>query len=257
MFKAIRITILLLLLVLAAGQTWLTRVRATAWEVPLEAVVYPINGDGSAAAARCIAGLTVDDFQPVADFVAGEGKRYNLQLGRPLTVELAGEVGSLPPVAPVGGAIPAIMLWSLRLRWWAWWVDNYQGPGDIKLFVLYYDPADHRQLDHSLGLQKGQVGVVKAFAARRDAPGNNVVIAHELLHTLGATDKYDLATGQPTFPDGFAEPERQPLYPQERAEIMGGVVPMAVGQVAMPEGLGQVVVGPATAKEIGWVKDRS
>ena len=85
------------------------------------------------------------------------------------------------------------------MRWWAWRVDNYQGPGDIKLFVLYYDPANHRQLDHSLGLQKGQVGVVKAFAARRDAPGNNVVLAHELLHTLGATDKYDLATGRPPF----------------------------------------------------------
>lgn len=252
MFKAIRITILLLLLVLAAGHTWLTRQRTTAWEVPLEAVVYPVNGDGSAAAAHYIEGLTAEDFQPVADFVAGEGKRYNLELARPLTVELAGAVNSLPPVAPVTGSIPAIMLWSLRLRWWAWRVDNYQGPGDIKLFVLYYDPADHRQLDHSLGLEKGQVGVVKAFAARRDAPGNNVVLAHELLHTLGATDKYDLATGLPIYPDGFAEPERQPRYPQEKAELMGAVVPVAAGQVAMPEGLGQVVVGPATAREIGW-----
>jgi len=252
MFKAIRITILLLLLVLAAGHTWLTRLRSTAWEVPLEAVIYPVNGDGSAVAARYIGGLTVEDFQPIADFVAWEGKRYSLELARPLTVELAGEVSSLPPVAPVTGSIPAIMLWSLRLRWWAWRVDNYQGPGDIKLFVLYYDPATHRQLDHSLGLQKGQVGVVKAFAARRDAPGNNVVLAHELLHTLGATDKYDLTTGQPSFPDGFAEPERQPLYPQEWAELMGAVVPVAAGKFAMPLGLGQVVIGELTAREIGW-----
>lgn len=252
MFKAIRITILLLLLVLAAGHTWLTRQRTTAWEVPLEAVFYPVNADGSEAAARYIAGLAAEDFQPVADFVAWEGKRYNLELARPLTVELAGEVSSQPPEAPVTGSIPVIMLWSLRLRWWAWRVDNYQGPGDIKLFVLYYDPASHHQLDHSLGLQKGQVGVVKAFAARRDAPGNNVVLAHELLHTLGATDKYDLASGLPIFPDGFAEPERRPLYPQDRAEIMGAVVPVAAGQIAMPEGLGQVVVGELTAREIGW-----
>lgn len=252
MFKAIRITILLLLLVLAAGHTWLTRLRATSWKVPLEAVIYPVNADGSMAASRYIAGLTVEEFQPVADFVAGEGKRYHLELARPITVELAGEVSSQPPTAPVNGAVPAIMLWSLRLRWWAWRVDNYQGPGDIKLFVLYYDSAANRQLDHSLGLQKGQIGVVKAFADRRDALGNNVVIAHELLHTLGATDKYDLATGLPIYPEGFAEPARQPRYPQERAEIMGAVVPVAEGQVAMPEGLGQVVVGPATAKEIGW-----
>jgi hypothetical protein len=252
MFKAIRITVLLLLLVLAAGQTWLTRVRSTSWEVPLEAVVYPVNADGSAAAARYIEKLTVEEFQPGADFIAREGKRYGMTLADPLRFELAGQVNSQPPEPPVAGMIPAIMLWSLRLRWWAWRVDNYQGPGDIKLFVLYYDPADHHQLDHSLGLQKGQVGVVKAFADRRDGPGNNVVIVHELLHTLGATDKYDLATGQPILPDGYAEPERQPLYPQEQAEIMGAVVPVAAGQVAMPEGLGQVVVGEVTAREIGW-----
>lgn len=254
MFKAIRITILLLLLVLAAGHTWLTRVRSTAWEVPLEAVIYPINADGSAAAARYIAGLTVEDFQPVADFVAWEGKRHGMTMSNPLRLELAGEVASQPPEAPMAGSIPAIMFWSLRLRWWAWQVDNYQGPGDIKLFVLYYDPADHRQLDHSLGLQKGQIGVVRVFSTRNDAPRNNVVIAHELLHTLGATDKYDLASGQPFFPDGFAEPERKPLYPQELAEIMGAVVPVAEGKIAMPDGLGRVVVGVATAREIGWVK---
>jgi len=252
MFKYIRIAILLLLLVLVGLNSWLTRVRTTSWEVPLEAVIYPVNADGSGVAARYIAGLTPEDFQPVAKFLAGEGRRHGMTLADPLRLELSGEINSQPPTAPVGGSIPAIMLWSLRLRWWAWWVDNYQGPGDIKLFVLYYDPAGQRQLDHSLGLQKGLLGVVKAFADRRDSAGNNVVIAHELLHTLGATDKYDLATGIPIFPEGFAEPERQPRYPQEQAELMGAVVPVAAGQIAMPEGLGQVVIGPATAKEIGW-----
>jgi len=253
MFKTIRIASLLLLLFLVALCSWQTRLRTTSWTVPLAAVVYPVNGDGSAVAAQYIAGLTQEDFQPVAAFLAREGRRHGMTLADPLGLELSGEVASQPPVAPVGGSIPAIMLWSLRLRWWAWRVDNHPGPGDIKLFVLYYDPANQHQLDHSLGLQKGLLGVVKAFADRRDAPGNNVVITHELLHTLGATDKYDLATGQPSYPDGFAEPERQPRYPQERAEIMGAVVPVAEGQIAMPEGLAQVVVGPATAREIGWM----
>jgi hypothetical protein len=252
MFKAIRITILLLLLVLAAGHTWLTRQRATAWEVPLVAVIYPINGDGSATASRYIDALKVEDFQPVADFVADQGRRYGLTLAPPVRLELAAELGSLPPAPPIAGSIPQIMFWSLRLRWWAWRVDNYQGPGDIKLFLLYYDPEANQQLDHSLGLQKGQIGVVKAFAARRNGPGNNVVIAHELLHTLGATDKYDPATGQPLFPDGYAEPARQPALPQELAEIMGAVVPLAEDESVMPEGLGQVVVGELTAQEIGW-----
>jgi len=252
MFKAIRIAALMLLLVLVALSSWLTKQRTTAWQVPLEAVIYPVNADGSAIAASYIARLTAEEYQPVASFLAREGRRHGMTLADPLRVELAGEITSQPPAAPVGGSIPEIMLWSLRLRWWAWRVDNYQGPGDIKLFVLYYDPAGRTQLDHSLGLQKGLIGVAKVFADRRDTPGNNVVIVHELLHTLGATDKYDLATGQPTYPDGFAEPGRQPRYPQQKAEIMGAVVPVAADQIAMPDGLEQVVVGSATAREIGW-----
>ena len=56
---------------------------------------------------------------------------------------------------------------------------------------------------------------------------DDMVIAHELLHTLGATDKYDLRTNQPAHPDGFAEPDREPLYPQSFAELMGGRIPVS------------------------------
>ena len=44
---------------------------------------------------------------------------------------------------------------------------------------------------HSTGLQKGMLGVVNAFASADQEGSNAVVIAHELLHTFGATDKYD------------------------------------------------------------------
>ena len=78
------------------------------------------------------------------------------------------------------------------------------------------------------------------------------MIAHELLHTLGATDKYDLQTNQPCFPHGFAEPDREPRYPQALAELMGGRIPISSDEAQTPESLRQVVVGPATAAEIGW-----
>ena len=79
-----------------------------------------------------------------------------------------------------------------------------------------------------------------------------MIITHELLHTLGATDKYDPQTNQPFFPDGFAEPERTPLYPQRWAEIMGGFIAVSEEKGLMPEGLSQTVIGPLTAGEIGW-----
>ena len=81
---------------------------------------------------------------------------------------------------------------------------------------------------------------------------NAVVIAHELLHTVGASDKYDLATGAPLFPNGYADPQQQPLYPQAKTEIMAGRRPLSAGEAEMPRNLRHVIVGPATALEIHW-----
>ena len=94
------------------------------------------------------------------------------------------------------------------------------------------------------------VGVVNAYASRRRTGSNNVIIAHEFLHTLGATDKYDPADGQPIAPDGLAEPDRRPLYPQRLAEIMGGRTALAENDAVIPKGLRFAVIGPLTASEI-------
>ncbi len=79
------------------------------------------------------------------------------------------------------------------------------------------------------------------------------VAAHELLHTLGATDKYD-AAGRTQVPDGLAEPDRTPLYPQIRAEVMARNRVLQPGQERPPDTLAELGVGPATAREIGWVR---
>jgi hypothetical protein len=83
---------------------------------------------------------------------------------------------------------------------------------------------------------------------------NNVVIAHEILHTLGASDKYDPATLAPLYPSGYAEPARVPRYPQPFAEIMAGRRAVSAGESVMPESLDEVIVGQATALEIRWMK---
>ena len=60
---------------------------------------------------------------------------------------------------------------------------------------MYHDPSTLQTVPDSHGMQKGLIGVVHAFAQRPMAGTNNIVITHELLHTLGATDKYDPGTG--------------------------------------------------------------
>ena len=107
-------------------------------------------------------------------------------------------------------------------------------------------------MPHSLGLTKGLIGVVYAFAAPEMTAENGVVIAHEMLHTVGATDKYNLADDAPRFPEGFGDPGQIPLYPQRNAELMAGRRMLASDRWEQASSLDEVVVGAATAQEIRW-----
>lgn len=252
MFKTIRVAILLFILVFVALGAWLAQARSTDWNNSLWVKVYPINADGSAVVDRYIASLTVEAFAGIEQFVARETERYGRSVERPLRMELGQAVGQQPPVVDPGAGVLSIMTWSLKLRWWASRTGGDQDriTPDVRIFVRYHDPEDAYILENSVGLQKGMVGIVNARASRRHAGANNVVIAHEFMHTLGASDKYDMATGLPLAPDGLAEPDRQPLYPQRRAEIMGGRIALAEDDAIVPKSLEYVVIGPATAGEI-------
>jgi hypothetical protein len=123
--------------------------------------------------------------------------------------------------------------------------------GRVRLFVVYHEGEEGRPLQHSLGLQKGLIGVVHVFAQEKQNRQNNVVITHELLHALGASDKYD-ASGMPAYPEGFGEPGDGPHYPQRTAEIMAGRLALAPQKAEIPESLDVCVVGYRTAYEINW-----
>lgn len=258
-FRTLRIGLLMLLLIGVAGDAWLTRLRTTNWVNPLWVSVYPINADGSAATARYIASLSNESFEPVEAFFASEAARYGVHQSSPMQLRLAPELNEMPPPPPENGQRLAVMAWSLKMRYWAWSTAraNHDSSSNIQVFVQYNDPALTDRVAHSLGLQKGLIGVVNAFASRKMTGQNNVVIAHELLHTVGATDKYDPHNSLPLYPQGFADPDRKPLYPQKRAEIMGGRIPISDQKAELPMSLGKTLVGPETAEEINWMKPAS
>ena len=79
------------------------------------------------------------------------------------------------------------------------------------------------------------------------------VVAHELMHTLGATDKYD-ASERAVVPAGLVEPNRQPLYPQAFVEVMARNRPISQSAEAVPQTLDELGVGEVTAREIGWLR---
>ena len=117
-----------------------------------------------------------------------------------------------------------VALWSLRLRYWAWRVaaDDPLPTPDVQVFAVYHESDGQHAAPDSTGLQKGLLAVAHLFCGSDAAAGNSLVVTHELLHTLGATDKYDRRTGQPLAPQGLGDPEQSPLYPQASGEIMAG-----------------------------------
>jgi hypothetical protein len=256
MFKRLRILVLLLILLFVALNTYFDRVYSTDWDSPLRVTLFPINGDGSAVTEGYINALPGSDFLALEAFFTEEAARYAISLERPVRFAHGNRIRELPPILEPDSNLVSSIFWSLRTRYWAWRVPEHgNGPDpDVQLFVLYHDPEKSPTLPHSIGLQKGLFGIVNVFADRELEGSNDTVIAHELLHTLGATDKYNLHDNQPIHPLGFAEPQREPLYPQVFAELMGGRIPLSPDESQIPISLRQVIVGPVTALEIGWTK---
>ncbi|HIP68704.1 MAG TPA: hypothetical protein EYH06_08955 [Chromatiales bacterium] len=254
-FKNFRILILLLILFAVAAETWLSELRTTSWKQPLWVVIYPTNGDGSTTSQQIIDTLSLEDFTEIETFYKKEAERYGVAIEKPVSIQLSEEIKQRPPATPEHDSGPLnIALWSLKMRWWAWQNDNYEGPNpDIKLFAEYHSQGSETG-HHSFGLKKGRISVARIYASKKYRAKNNVIIAHELLHTLGATDKYNLNTLQPDYPLGYAEPNKRPLFPQTKCELMAGRIPISQTEVQMPNSLKQCIVGKATAIEIRWVK---
>jgi hypothetical protein len=256
MWRRLRIAVLLLILAFVALNTWFDRVYSTDWNIPLRVAVYPINGDGSEVTERFMQRIDSDDFLALEAFFTRQADNYGLAMERPVRFSLASRLDEMPPVLERGSGPLRGMLWSLRTRYWVWSTPDAPGPApDVKLFVLYHDPQYSPELPHSVGLQKGLFGIVNVFADRQMMGSNDAVTAHELLHTLGATDKYDPASNQPSWPDGYAEPQREPRYPQVFAELMAGRIAVSDSDATTPESLRHVVIGAKTATEIGWRKE--
>lgn len=252
----IRLALLLAVLVFVALGAWLDRRRSTDWDGTLRVTVYPIAVDDDATTRGYVAGLEDEDFDDLEDFFAEEAAAHDVELVDPVHVRISRAAREMPPLPAEDAGVLGIAGWSLRFRYWAWRVaaDDPLPPPDVQVFALYHAPDGRTALPDSLGLSKGLMAIAHLFADRDAAGSNLVVLAHELLHTLGASDKYDPATLQPHAPEGLAEPDRSPLYPQDYAELMGGRVALSAHEASMPEDLSQVLVGPATAQEIGWTR---
>jgi len=254
-FRNLRVVVLLGILALVLSSTLSENRRLTSWSQPLQVGIYPVMLDSSPAVAERLRELNADQFQPIANFVAQQAQRYGLPLRRPILLHVGRPAAARPPEPPRQEPHwSRIALFSLELRYWAWsTIREHELPrADVRLFIAYQDAAPGQRLPHSLGLWEGHLGIVNAYADPKMAHLNHITIAHELMHALGASDKYD-AELRPLHPDGYAEPDRRPRHPQRAAEIMAGRIPLSADALKDPDGFEEVVIGLGTAREIGWV----
>jgi hypothetical protein len=257
MFKRLRIAVLLYVLLFVAAAQFFAAQRSTDWNDTLWVDVYPVNGDGRVSTQRYLANLDAAEFNAVEQFFAAEAKRYGVVPSPPFRVLLAPQYTEPLPQLPASSSPLATIWWSLKMRWTAEkvdWLGSRPSP-DVIVFAVFHEAADTAVLDRSTALEKGLIAVTNLFADRAARASNQVVLAHELLHTLGATDKYGGPANMPRFPEGFADPDASPRLPQAKAELMAGRVPIDANRAEIPASLRQVVIGKTTAAEIGWLRD--
>ena len=225
LFKVFRILVLLLIFLSLAFYNQQQKLKSRAWTAPLQLTIHPINAENdNPAVNEYIRELDDNVFAPIDRFFAEQSQAYDLITPQPTITTIGPAISVMPPPAPLPSAgYAAIIWWSIQFRYWAY---RYAPESDsdirrVRVFVLYHQNEKGKQLQHSLGLDKGLIALVHAFASIDQDQQNNIVIAHEFLHTVGAIDKY-AADNSPLFPVGYADPEQLPLYPQTKAEIMAG-----------------------------------
>ena len=253
-FKLMRIVVLLSVLFVIVVSTWMTEKRMAAWERPILVTIYPIAVDELPATLKFVDKIDVRDFDDINLFMETQSRPYGITVTPTFRFQLAASGSELPPQVP-GQFEPAqIAWWSLKMRWWAWMRDletDLVAP-DIQMFVMYHSVGPETEMGISVGMRKGRYGLVKAYAQESRNNINLIVLTHEMLHVLGASDKYILSNGEPIFPQGYADPEKRPLFPQKQAEIMGGRIPINSFSSVMPKSLKQCKIGKQTAEEIGF-----
>ncbi len=246
-----RLRVGVLLVVLAGVGAWALSVRQrrlerTRWRRPLEVSVVLLGEraappEVTAAWQAQLPSLERWLDNEVSRHHCGEQAGVRLHLGGPLVVE------RLPAYLPDDDR------WLTRAHH-AFTLDRTLAALDaraglpkaaVRLYVLLAPTAAAATVEGA-GEVGGDAGFVTA-TSDEDPSFALVAVAHELLHCLGATDKYDGA-GHARAPDGLVEPARG--YPQAYGEIMVGEVPLAPGRGRNPASLDEVRMGDATAAEI-------
>jgi hypothetical protein len=258
-FYRVRVALLLSVLVIVvlwAISDWQRRRARKTWKTPLRVALVLVEREPVPEATLSALQNRVADLE---QRLKSERARYGGDDSLPFAFVLKGPVPATSDAPRVG---PQDFTGLLEHTWalWRWTRDidqraNVEWRGYDSRIYLVLKPAQSHAPAFVEGESEdgGRVGVASVDIDPAMIDFSLFVATHELFHTLGATDKYD-HEGHARFPDGYAEPARDPLYPQRGAEIMARNVPVTPQNERPPEGLSELFVGGVTAREIGWAQ---
>jgi hypothetical protein len=253
---AFRVRVALLLGVLAivlvyAARDVLSRRARNEWNRTLDVAFVVVTEPGVEAGAVELLRQRVPD---LADRLAQEFARYRPDAPRPFAFTLYGPTPLGEPLPVPADGLAGAARYAYELHRFTSDIDgrtNVPTRGfDARLYLVLSPPTD-RAVVEGMSEHGGRVGIARAELDTETVDIALFVAAHELFHTLGAVDHYG-PDGRALVPDGLAEPDRAPTYPQAFAEIMARNRPVSATDEERPESLAELAVGPSTAREVGW-----
>jgi len=250
--KQIRVLLLLMLLTPLVYAFSMPSNPAPSWDRTKIIAIYPYNADGSEAAENYINALQASDFQIIEDYLQDQARAYAMPLSKPFEIRLGNPVAVSPEMPPPNASSLDQLAWALKLRWWHWRLDTQSLQPDIVIVARLQSDRGGPMRLHSIGMPNPRLALVNLIADTDYHSSNLVTLTHELLHTVGANDHYDGPTGFPAWPEGFAQPDQKPLYPQAFAELMAGRIPLNDEIAREARSLNETMIGLRTAVDIGW-----
>lgn len=255
-FYRLRVALLLAVLGIVVLYAWhdrATRRARNEWQRTLDVALVVLTAAGVDQAAVAALGRRVPD---LARRLTAELARYRPEAPRPFAFTLYGPVPlvSEPPV-PGAESLTEAARYAWRLHEFTRDTDRRAGvPSrgfDSRLYLLVTPPSEHALVE-GMSEHGGRVGLARIELDAESVDVALFVAAHELFHTLGALDHYG-PDGRSLVPDGLAEPDLVPQYPQRLAEIMSRNRPVSATTEERLTTLEELGVGPATAREVGWL----
>ena len=255
---AVLSSILLVVVLYAWHDVHARRARKT-WDHTLSIAVVVLR-DGPVAPSAFDA---VRDRAPaLEERLAAELHRYRPSAPKPFSFTIYGPIdGAPPPPPPRGDGVLDLARHTWDLHRWTSDVDARGklsiDAADSRIYVTAQPPRSKKHTIEGASEQGGRIGTVTVDLD--DKPGivdfALSVIAHEMFHALDATDHYD-ESGRAKIPEGLAEPDLVPRYPQRFVEIMARGRPVSPNEEVVLDTLDDLAVGPATAREIGWSQEK-